>query len=115
ASAPVAAAVAVAGSAVAAAVVAAAVVAGNAGNRLAILESSTNRAPVDSLEPAGARGAPGGGPKQYPYSWLNCTFLLVVHLTALVGGGLYAWKHGFSVGIVVLTAIWTFVTILSLS
>jgi stearoyl-CoA desaturase (delta-9 desaturase) len=79
------------------------------------LESSTNRAPVDSLEPTGARGAPTGGPKQYPYSWLNCSFLLVVHLTALLGGGYYLYRHGLSLGLAVLTASWVFFTILSLS
>ena len=101
--------------AAAAVVAAAAAAAGNAGNRQTILDSSTHRASVDSVEPTGARGAPSGEPKQYPYSVLNCTFLLVVHLTALVGGGLYVLKHGVTFGIVGLTAIWTFLTILSLS
>jgi stearoyl-CoA desaturase (delta-9 desaturase) len=103
---------------VVAAVVAAAVAVagGNAGKRLANLESSINRASVDSSEPTGARGAPpSGGPKQYPYSGLNCGFLLVVHLTALVGGGLYVWKHGLHWGLVALTAVLTVFTILSLS
>jgi stearoyl-CoA desaturase (delta-9 desaturase) len=79
------------------------------------LESSTHRAPAGSEEPSGARGAPAGERKQYPYSFLNCSFLLVVHLVALIGGGIYFVKHGAGLGIVVLAVVWTFLTILGLS
>jgi stearoyl-CoA desaturase (delta-9 desaturase) len=79
------------------------------------LDSSTERVSTGSAEPAGARGAPAGAPKRYPLSWLNISFLLSVHLLALVGGGLYVWHHGVGLGVGALTLVWTFLTILALS
>ena len=94
-------------------VAAAAAAAGNAGK--AVLKSSTNRVSAGSQERAGARGAPDGGPKQYPLSWKNISFLLSVHLVAAVGGTLYFVKHGIGLGIVVLAVVWTFLTIFGIS
>jgi stearoyl-CoA desaturase (delta-9 desaturase) len=79
------------------------------------LDSSTHRASTGSKEPVDARGAPEGGPKQYPWSWMNISFLLTTHLIALVGGTIYLVKHGLGLGIGVLTFVWTFLTILGLS
>ena len=79
------------------------------------MDSSTNRASTGSQEPVGARGAPAGGPKQYPLSWKNISFLLSVHLVAAVGCSIYFVKHGTGLGIVVLAAVWTFLTIFGIS
>jgi stearoyl-CoA desaturase (Delta-9 desaturase) len=99
---------------VAAAVAVAAVAAGNAGRNDHTLESSTERASTGSSEPVGARGAPQGARKQYPFSKMNIGFLLSVHLVG-IASLVYLFRNGMGLGVGILTFVWTFLTILGLS